>query len=262
MSENNQYIPSTALDSFAHALYAERLPEIGTREPYLMVGIDINKNKPQYSQATMKVTHFIRGEERNKAFEVKTKLQYIVGALQQLITYARKPYDGKREGVTWEVKAPKIVNGKMSQEKITAGKIVVGRTEKGPFISVVHWNDKYPRIGFHPGLHDPQAVTNPASDDPERVYEFVCANALGWATTVCGLLTTEYPRAQNAAYDVIRRNQGGNGGGSQGGGSYGGGNYGGGNNNYGNKGNNNSYGGAAAETEVVRSEASGDDFNF
>ena len=48
MSENNVYIPSHALDSFAHALYAERVPEIGTRNQVFMVGIDINKNKPQY----------------------------------------------------------------------------------------------------------------------------------------------------------------------------------------------------------------------
>lgn len=182
MSEKSVYIPSSALDSFAHALYAERIPEVGTREPHLMVGLELNKNKPQYSTASLKATHYIRGEERTKSFEVKTKPQYIQAALQQLITYANKPYDGKREISTWEIKSNKIVNGQMTQEKITAGKIVVGRTEKGPFISVVHWNDRYPHIAFYPGLNDPNAVACP-SDEPERLYGFVCSNAIGWATT-------------------------------------------------------------------------------
>lgn len=259
MSEKNVYIPSSALDSFAHALYAERLPEIGTREPYLMAGIEINKNKPQYSTASLKVVHFIRGEERNKAFEVKTKPQYIKAALAQLMEYARKPFGGNRELTTWEIKANKIVNGQMSQEKITAGKIVVGRTEKGPFISVVHWNDKYPHIAFFPGLHDPNALGNPAGDDPERSYNFVCACALGWAQTISDLLATEFSRNQNAALDNLRRSQPQGGGGGQGGG-----NYGGGGNNYGNKpnyGGNESYGGGAGQSANV-SESSGDNFNF
>ena len=250
MSENNVYIPSHALDSFAHALYAERLPEIGTRNPVFMVGIDINKSKPQYSNATLKAIHFIRGEEKNKAFEVKTKPKTIQAALQQLKEYARKPFGGNRELVTFEIKGPKIVNGKMSQEKITTGKIVVGRTEKGPFISVVHWNDRYPHIAFYPGLYEEDSVINP-SDDPERAYNYVCASALGWVETTSKLLTSEYARLQNKAFDQIRAQQGG---GQGGGAPSSGGSYGGNNNN-----NNNNY---ASQQTVTRTESSGDNFNF
>ena len=253
MSENNVYIPSHALDSFAHALYAERLPEIGTRNPVLMVGIEINKVKPQYSTASLKAIHFIRGEEKNKTFEVKTKPKTIQAALQQLKEYARKPFGGNRELVTFEIKGPKIVNGKMSQEKITTGKIVVGRTEKGPFISVVHWNDRYPHIAFYAGLNEEDSVTNP-SDDPERAYNYVCASALGWAETTSNLLTSEFARLQNKAFDQLRAQQ------PQGGGSYSdgaasGGSYGGNNNNN----NNNNY---AQQQTVTRTESSGDGFNF
>ena len=250
MSENNVYIPSHALDSFAHALYAERLPEIGTRNPVFMVGIDINKSKPQYSNATLKAIHFIRGEEKNKAFEVKTKPKTIQAALQQLKEYARKPFGGNRELVTFEIKGPKIVNGKMSQEKITTGKIVVGRTEKGPFISVVHWNDRYPHIAFYPGLYEEDSVINP-SDDPERAYNYVCASALGWVETTSKLLTSEYARLQNKAFDQIRAQQGG---GQGGGAPSSGGSYGGNNND-----NNNNY---ASQQTVTRTESSGDNFNF
>ena len=252
MSENNVYSPSHALDSFAHALYAERLPEIGTRNPVLMVGIEINKAKPQYSTASLKAIHFIRGEEKNKTFEVKTKPKTIQAALQQLKEYARKPFGGNRELVTFEIKGPKIVNGKMSQEKITTGKIVVGRTEKGPFISVVHWNDRYPHIAFYAGLNEEDSVTNP-SDDPERAYNYVCASALGWAETTSSLLTGEFARLQNKAFDQLRAQQ------PQGGGSYGGagaasgGSYGGNNNN------NNNY---VQQQTVTRTESSGDGFNF
>lgn len=253
MSENNVYIPSHALDSFAHALYAERLPEIGTRNPVFMVGIDINKSKPQYSNATLKAIHFIRGEEKNKAFEVKTKPKTIQAALQQLKEYARKPFGGNRELVTFEIKGPKIVNGKMSQEKITTGKIVVGRTEKGPFISVVHWNDRYPHIAFYPGLYEEDSVINP-SDDPERAYNYVCASALGWVETTSKLLTSEYARLQNKAFDQIRAQQGSGGGGQGGGAPSSGGSYGGNNNN-----NNNNY---ASQQTVTRTESSGDNFNF
>lgn len=252
MSENNVYIPSHALDSFAHALYAERLPEIGTRNPVFMVGIDINKSKPQYSNASLKAIHFIRGEEKNKTFEVKTKPKTIQAALQQLKEYARKPFGGNRELVTFEIKGPKIVNGKMSQEKITTGKIVVGRTEKGPFISVVHWNDRYPHIAFYPGLHEEDSVINP-SDDPERAYNYVCASALGWVETTSKLLTSEYARLQNKAFDQIRAQQGG-GGGQGGDAPSSGGSYGGNNNN-----NNNNY---ASQQTVTRTESSGDNFNF
>ncbi len=253
MSENNVYIPSHALDSFAHALYAERLPEIGTRNPVLMVGIEINKVKPQYSTASLKAIHFIRGEEKNKAFEVKTKPKTIQAALQQLKEYARKPFGGNRELVTFEIKGPKIVNGKMSQEKITTGKIVVGRTEKGPFISVVHWNDRYPHIAFYAGLNEEDSVTNP-SDDPERAYNYVCASALGWAETTSNLLTVEFARLQNKAFDQLRAQQP-QGGGSYSGGAASGGSYGGNNNNN----NNNNY---AQQQTVTRTESSGDGFNF
>lgn len=257
MSDKPVYVPSSALDSFSHALYAERLPEIGTREPYLMVGLEINKNKPQYSTASIKAVHFIRGEERNKAFEVKTKPQYIQAALQQLIAYARKPYGGNRELTTWEIKSNKIVGGQMTQEKITAGKIVVGRTEKGPFISVVHWSDKYPSIPFFPGLHDPNALGVP-TDDPERTYNFVCSNAIGWATTISDLLSSEYSRGQNAVLDNMRRNQPAPAQG--GGGSYGGGgNYGGGKSYGGNSGGAN-YGESQSVTRTTSDDGSG--FNF
>lgn len=164
--------------------------------------------------------------------------------------YARKPFGGNRELVTFEIKGPKIVNGKMSQEKITTGKIVVGRTEKGPFISVVHWNDRYPHIAFYPGLHEEDSVINP-SDDPERAYNYVCASALGWVETTSKLLTSEYARLQNKAFDQIRAQQGG-GGGQGGGAASSGGSYGGNNNN-------NNY---ASQQTVTRTESSGDNFNF
>lgn len=257
MSDNKQaYIPSHALDSFAHVLYAERLAEIGTREPYLKIDLDLNKNKPQYSGVAVKVTHFIRGEERIKTFEVKTKLQYVKAALEQMREYAKKPFGGNRELTTWEIKANKIVNGQMTQEKVTAGKLVVGRTEKGPFISVVHWNDKYPHIAFFPGLHDPQAVNNPAGDDAERSYNFVCANTLGWATTMLDLLTTEYSRGINNILDNLR-NQGGGGQGNNN--NRGGGNYGGNNNrSYSSNSNEKTY----DQNVNVSTSDNGDGFNF
>lgn len=259
---DNVYIPSSTLDSFANALYAERLPDIGTREPYLMVGININKNNPQYSAATVKATHFIRGEEKNKAFEIKTKLAYVKSALMQMIEYSRKPFDGKRELTVWEIKAPKIVNGKMTQEKITSGKLVVGRTEKGVFISVVHWNDKYPQIAFYPGMHDVQAVGNPNADDAERSYNFICANARGWAESIKDQLTTEWSECLNTIYKQQRAAQGGNGNGGGNSGGYGG------NKSYGNNnsGGGNSYGGNSGgynqNQSVETSTSNGDDFNF
>lgn len=238
--QQNVYIPSSALDSFSNALYAERLPDIGTREPYLMVGIDINKNKPQYSAVTVKATHFIRGEEKNKAFEIKTKLQYVKAALAQMITFADKPFDGKRELRSWNIKGPKIQNGKMTQEKIITGKLVVGRNEKGVFISVVHWNDKYPQIAFYPGLHDHHAVEHSNPDDQERSYDFVCSTARGWAETIMGLLTTEWSNSLDRIYEAMRKAQAANGGGGGNGGGYNSNNNnnGGGNRSYGNGGGN------------------------
>ena len=261
MSDNNVYIPSSALDSFSNALYAERLQDIGTREPYFMIGINLNKNNPQYSAVTAKCTHFIRGEEKNKAFEVKTKMQYVKAALMQMIEYSHKPFDNKRELMVWEVKAPKIQNGKMTQEKVTSGKLVVGRTEKGVFISVVHWNDKFPQIAFYPGLYDQNAVVNPSAEDAERSYNFVCATARGWATTISDLLATEWSEGQNAILKALRANQNQNGGGYNGG-SNGGSNY----NNSGNKnygGNSGGYAGGFNPNQTVETSTSnGDEFNF
>lgn len=265
MSDNqNVYIPSSALDSFANALYADRIPDIGTREPYLMVGIDINKNKPQYSAVTVKATHFIRGEEKNKAFEIKTKMQYVKAALKQMQEYATKPFDGKRENRSWNIRGPKIVNGKMSQEKILTGKLVVGRTERGVFISVVHWNDKYPTISFYPGLTDHQSVEIPNDGDQQRMYDFVCSSALGWTETILGLLTTEWSMCLNRAYDALRKQQA-QGGGNGGGNSYGGNGDGYNNNNGGgynnNKGNYGSQGSGYNPNQTVDT-SSDDNFNF
>lgn len=231
MSEQNVYVPSSALDSFGNVLYAERLADIGTREPFLMVGIDVNKNKPQYSTGVVKVHHFIRGEDRNKTFEVKPKMQYVFAALELMKRYSEKPFGGKNDIVSWGIKGPKIVNGKMTSEKIIVGKLVVGRTEKGPFISVVHWNERYPHIAFYPGLFDYQSVENAAAGDPEASYNFVCATAAGWVEQIKGLLTSEWSLCTNRIYDVMRKAQAAGGGGQGGGGNSYGGNSGGNNNN-------------------------------
>lgn len=254
MSEQQQYIPKSALDSYTNALYAERL-EVGTREPTLMVDIQINRNKPQYSTVGVKVTHHIRGEsDQNKHFEVQTKPQYVKAALHRLIELAKLPHDAPRDNPdVWEIKGRKIVGGKMTSEVITKGKLVVGRTAKGPFISVCHWNTKYPNIAFYPGLHEEGSVGCPASDDPKRMYDFVCQNAVGWASHMLSLLETEYTLLYNRALDNLRRAQGnGNGGGNN---NSGGGNRGGGNS-YGGGGSSNSY------DETSHSVAGDDEFKF
>lgn len=207
------YIPNNVLELFSHTLSAPRVPDIGTREPILSVGFKINKDKPQYSQAFIKVAHFIRGEEKNKAFEAKTSITYVLAALQQLIAYSNKPFDGKKEIMSWSIKGPKIVNGKMSKERIVNSKIVVGRTEKGPFISVVHWNTKYPHIAFYPGVHDDMNVANEATDSVERTYEFVCANAKGWAQTIIDTLVPLYNEEMKHALRKMKQDGGGNNGG-------------------------------------------------
>lgn len=217
----SDYIPNNVLEFFSHTLTAARVPDIGAREPILTVGYKINESKPQYSNAFIRVTHFIRGEEKNKYFEAKTSVPYVVAALEQLIAYANKPFDGKKEIMSWSIKGPKIVNGKMSNERIVTAKIAVGRNEKGPFISVVHWNNKYPRIAFYPGLVDERNIANEASDSVERTYEFVAANARGWATTVLKTLIESY----NRDMDSVIRGMKSKGGGNRSNNDYGNGNY-------------------------------------
>ena len=212
MAEERVYVPSSALDSFAFALYAEIIPEIGTRNPLLKVKLKLNKKKPQFSSVVFEVTHFIRGEEKYKTFEIETNKVYAQAALEQLKVYAGKAFDIPKEINVWEVKAPKKVNGQMTKERVTAGKLVVGRNEKGPFISVVHWNDKYPHIAFYPGTCDQMAVVNPAAGDVKRQYEYVAGSARGWATTVGGLLITEYSYGTNLIIEQLRRQQAQNGG--------------------------------------------------
>ena len=80
----------------------------------------------------------------------------------------------------------------------------------------------------------------------------MCASALGWAETTSSLLTGEFARLQNKAFDQLRAQQ------PQGGGSYGGGGAASGGS-YGGDNNNNNY---ANQQTVTRTESSGDGFNF
>lgn len=256
MSEERQvYIPKSALDSFSNALFAERL-ELGSREPMLTVGININQKNVQWSTADVKVIHYIRGEEKNKTFDAPTKPVIVQAALRRLAEYALIPFDSEvKKTTSWDIRGPKIVGGKMSNERITKAKLVVGRNKKGPFISVVHWNSAYPHIAFYPGLHDENNVMPSASDDPEKVYEYVCACASGWATHISQLLGTEWSYYVNKALEAMRRNQNNNGGG------YGGNSNGGGYNGNNNSGNN-GYGNGGGYSTSKPTESSGDEFNF
>jgi hypothetical protein len=253
MAGENIYVPSSALDSFAFALNADIIPEIGTRNPLLQVKLKLNKNKPQFSTVQFVVTHYIRGEEKYKTIELETKLVYAKAALKCLENYSNKPFDQTKDIQVWEVKAPKKVNGKMTSERITAGKLVVGRNEKGVFISVVHWNDKWPHIAFYPGNNDQMNVVNPAAGDQKRQYEYVCNTARGWADTVGGLLVTEFSHGTNLIIEALRRQKEQNGGGQ--GSSYGGDNY---NNNNNVKEGSYDYGDSTTESY----SSSDDQFNF
>lgn len=269
MADENIYVPSSALDSFSFALNADIIPEIGTRNPLLQVKLKLNKSKPQYSTVQFVVTHYIRGEEKYKTIEVETKLVYAEAALEQLQALADKPFDQGKDITVWEIKAPKKVNGQMTKERVTAGKLVVGRNEKGVFISVVHWNDKYPHIAFFPGMCDPMSVANPAAGDAKRQYEYVCATARGWGKTVGGLLITEYSSGTQRIIDTLRRQKEQNGGGNNN-------NYSGGNNNnnnsYGNNNSNNNSGGNGGhvkeggfnyeESSTETYSSDGGEFNF
>lgn len=250
MSEERQiYVPKSALDSFSNALFAERL-ELGSREPMLTVGINVNQKNVSWSTVDVKVMHYIRGEERNKSFDAPTKPMIVHAALQRLAEYAVIPFDSEvKKTTSWDIRGPKIVGGKMSNERITKAKLVVGRNKKGVFISVVHWNSAYPHIAFYPGLNDENNVMPSGSDDPEKVYEYVCATAKGWAAHIGGLLGTEWSYYINKALEVMRRNQSNSGGGYNGGGNYGS------NNNNGSSGGNN-YSAAPPK------ETNGDEFNF
>lgn len=269
MSDERQaYIPKSALDSFSNALFAERL-ELGSREPFLTINVNINQKNPQWSTVDVKAVHFIRGEEKNKSFDASTKPAYVQAALKKLVEYAKIPYSSDEKPITtWEIRGPKIVGGKMSNERITKGKLVVGRSKKGPFISVVHWNNNYPHIPFYAGLNDENNVIPTVSDDPEKLYDYVCASAIGWAEHISQLLATEWSYYYNKALENARRNQG-NGGGSYSGGNSGGG-YGGGNNNNGGGGyrggNSGGYGGnnnsGGYQDTTHKSESSGDEFKF
>ena len=267
MSDERQaYVPKSALDSFSNALFAERL-ELGSREPFLTINVNINQKNPQWSTVDVKAVHFIRGEEKNKSFDASTKPMYVQAALKKLIEYAKIPYSSDEKPITtWEIRGPKIVGGKMSNERITKGKLVVGRNKKGPFISVVHWNNNYPHIPFYAGLNDENNVIPTVTDDPEKLYDYVCACATGWAEHISQLLSTEWSYYYNKALENARRNQGNGGGGNYSSGN-GGGGYGGGNNNGGYRNNNSSgsYGGGNSggyQDTTHKSESSGDEFKF
>lgn len=253
MSDEKQvYIPKSSLDSFGNALFAERL-ELGSREPTLMVSVNINQKNPQWSTVDVQVRHHLRGEEKNKTFDAPTKPQVVQAALAKLKEYAKIPYSSDEKFTTaWDILAPKIVNGKMTSERITKAKLVVGRTKKGPFMSVVHWNNSYPQIPFYAGLHDENNYRSTVSDDPEKLYDFVCANAVGWAEHISGLITSEWQFQTNKVLDNMRRNQNNNGGGS----------YGGGNNYNNNRQGGNSYGGGSNYETSSPSSSNGEEFSF
>lgn len=249
MSEQRQaYIPKSSLDSFSNALYAERL-ELGSREPILNVGVNVNQKNTQWSTVEVKVLHFIRGEEKIKSFDAPTTPKVVRAALAKLKQYATIPYSSdEKRTMSWDVMGPKIVNGKMSNERTVKAKLVVGRTKKGPFISVVHWNTSYPHIAFYPGLNDGNNVRPTSTDDAEQVYEYVCSSAIGWAEHIGDLLSAEWVSQINRVLEAQRTAQG-----SNGGGSYGGNN----NNSGGGYGNNGSY------TTTGGTESSGGGgFNF
>lgn len=252
------YIPSSALDSFAHALYADVIPEIGTRNPHLLVKLKLNAKNVQYSCVQVVVTHYIRGEEKYKKFELEMKLCHVVAALKHMEHLSTKAHDGQKELVVWEVKAPKKVNGQMTKERITAGKLVVGRNDKGVFISVVHWNDKYPHIAFYPGMNDGMSIGNPAGDDAKRQYDYICANARGWGSTVSALLNSEYSAGIGKILDNLRKQQASGGGGNNNSGGGNSGGYGGGNNNNSNNNNHNN----PNENTVDNYSSTGGEFNF
>lgn len=257
--ERPVYVPKSALDSFSNALFAERL-ELGNREPMLTVGININQKNVSWSTADVKVTHYIRGEERNKTFDAPTKPMIVQAALKRLAEYALIPFESDvKKTTSWDIRGPKIVGGKMSNERITKAKLVVGRTKKGVFISVVSWNAAYPHIAFYPGLNDENNVMPSGNDDPEKVYEYVCATAQGWAAHISGLLSTEWSYYVNKALEQMRRNQGngGNNYGNNNGGGYGGSN----NNGGGSYGGGNSNAGGNYSTGAAK-ETNGDEFNF
>lgn len=244
------YIPKTALDSFTNSLYAERL-DVGTREPVLSVSMKINQKNINWSNAIIKVQHFIRGEERTKSFDAETTPKYLYAALHALIKYSNIPYSSdEKPTCAWEIKGKKIVNGKMSNELITKAKLVVGRTKKGPFISVVHWNTNFPHIAFYAGLNDSQAVV-PVTDDPEKLYDFVCNSAAGWAQQIMSLFGAVWKDETDKVLQQLRAN-----GGNQNNNGYGG--------NQGGYGNNNGggYGQSGGTTTAGPINGSGDDFNF
>lgn len=235
MSEQQGFKPKSILDSYSNALHAER-SEVMSRNPMLVVNINISEKNINYSAVTMKVIHFIRGEERTKSFDAKTQPAIIYAALERLKEYARIPYSSDEKPITsWDIQGPKFVDGKPTQERITGAKLVVGRNKKSPFISVVHWNSKYPQIPFYPGLNDERNVKPTSPDNEEATYNFVCATAQGWATHIANGLAKEW---QEGLDRVIK-----GGGGSAPARS-----------NYGSS-NNNGYG-------ANESSASADDFNF
>lgn len=103
MSEQQGFKPKSILDSYSNALHAER-SEVMSRNPMLVVNINISEKNINYSAVTMKVIHFIRGEERTKSFDAKTQPAIIYAALERLKEYARIPYSSDEKPITsWDI---------------------------------------------------------------------------------------------------------------------------------------------------------------
>ena len=219
-----EYIPQNALAFFSHALNAEPIQGLTSGKPTLLVELKVNKNKPEYSTVNFKVIHRIQGEQ-NKSFDATMPLKDAMAALKAMDTFAnRTSYE---DGLLYvdEIKAPKMINGKPSQERVTQARLVVGLKERGPFISIVHWNDKYPKIVFYPGDVNEMNAVCASKGDAKKEFLYHCNKARGWAETISSLITTEYSYHVNKVLDEKRANGGSDNGGSNGYSSGGGNSY-------------------------------------
>lgn len=191
------YTPRSQLDTFALSLLAAKLPDVGKNNPRMRFKLHLHKINIGYSQVGVIVTTGENTGDKPRPIELKMPKWVLVAALEQLKEYAKQPFSTTKEAIGWEIQGPKMVNGKITAERIKAGTLVVGRNDKGPFMSLVHWNDKVPKIAFYPGLNQERDVINPAKDDPERSYKLVAMATLGFASEVLSVINHEWNEGQS-----------------------------------------------------------------
>lgn len=224
----------------------------GDKPPSLMMYVHANANNPSNSEVRFVVfTQSQDPDPRKGKIEAKINLVDAV-TVMKAIQRAANSKDEKFENIVGQTYRPKDFKNRAAGN-IEDVKIIVGKNDKGVFISLVSWNTEVPRKAFYFGFNEMfQFVTNP--DKGQTFTSFSELRALAHSEILQTVMIDEMKRVWRPWVPNNGGNQGGgfNGGGQ--GGGYQQGN-GGGNNSYQNNNNNappkQSYNDAQAELDEI-----------